>query len=36
MPFGIDALVDSIADGTTVLIADGSYSCKIRSDIDGS
>ena len=35
-PFGIDALVDLIADGTAVLVADGSYSRKIRSDIDGA
>jgi hypothetical protein len=35
-PFGIDALVDSIADGTAVLVTDGSYSRKIRSNIDGA
>jgi hypothetical protein len=35
-PFGIDALVDSIADGTAVLVTDGSYSCKICSNIDGA
>jgi hypothetical protein len=36
MPFGIDALVDSIADGTAVLVTDDSYSRKICSDIDGA
>jgi hypothetical protein len=35
-PFGIDALVDSIADGTAVLVTDGSYSRKIRSNINGA
>jgi hypothetical protein len=35
-PFGIDALVDLIADGTAVLVRDGLYSCKIHSNIDGA
>jgi hypothetical protein len=33
---GIDALVDAIADGTAILVTDGSYSRKVRSDIDGA
>jgi hypothetical protein len=36
LPFGIDALVDSIAEGTAILVTDGSYSRKIRHDIDGA
>jgi hypothetical protein len=35
-PLGIDALVDTIAGGSAVLVTDGSYSRKIRSDIDGA
>ncbi len=36
LPFGIDALVNSIAEGTAILVTDGSYSRKIRHDIDGA
>jgi hypothetical protein len=35
-PLGIDALVDAIAGGSAVLVTDGSYSRKTRSDIDGA
>jgi hypothetical protein len=36
LPFGIDPLVEAIADGTAVLVTDGSYSRKIRHNIDGA
>jgi hypothetical protein len=35
-PLGIGALVDAIAGGSAVLVTDGSYSRKIRTDIDGA
>lgn len=35
-PLGIDAMVNSTASGTTIHITGGSYSRKIRSDIDGA
>jgi hypothetical protein len=36
LPFGLDAVVDAIAGGTAILVTDGSYSRKIRSEIDGA
>lgn len=36
MPYGIDALIEAIASGTAIYVTDGSYSRKIRADIDGA
>jgi hypothetical protein len=35
-PFGIDAVIKAIDLGSAVYVTDGSYSCKIRSEIDGA
>jgi hypothetical protein len=35
-PHGLDAVVDAVASGSAVYVTDGSYSRKIRSDIDGA
>jgi hypothetical protein len=35
-PYGIDAVEKAIASGSAVYVTDGSYSRKIRSDIDGA
>jgi hypothetical protein len=35
-PFGFDAVVDAKAGGSAILVTDGSYSQKIRSEIDGA
>jgi hypothetical protein len=35
-PFGLDAVVKAIDSGSAVYVTDGSYSRKIRSEIDGA
>lgn len=35
-PYGIDAVVEAVASGSAVYVTDGSYSRKIRADIDGA
>ena len=35
-PLGIDALVDAIADGSAILVTDGSYFRNVRPDVDGA
>ena len=35
-PFGLQAAMDAVESGTAVYVTDGSYSRRIRSDIDGA
>ena len=36
LPFGLDAVVDAVTNGTAVYVADGSYMRKLASDVDGA
>lgn len=35
-PHGLDAVVEAVVEGSAVYVTDGSYSRKIRSDVDGA
>jgi hypothetical protein len=35
-PFGLDAVIEAVDLGSAVYVTDGSYSRKIRSEIDGA